>query len=212
MHALHSALTAALIIDSEHDMTEKKRKKLSKKRQTSSKSILDSANQIWLAGLGAFSKAQEEGGKLFEGLVNEGLELESTTRKVTTAKVNVVRGAVEGTVGQVQAKASNSWDKLEKVFEDRVARALGVLGVPTAKDINKLTRRVEELQAAVNAFKKAEPKPVASKKKAAKKTTAKPAVKAVKAVKAEKAEKVSKKTATRKKVLRKKTASKKTSS
>ena len=158
-------------------MTDKKRKKLSRKQPASSKSILDSASQIWLAGLGAFSKAQEEGGKLFEGLVKEGLDLESTTRKVTSAKVNVVRGAVEGTVGQVQAKASNSWDKLEKVFEDRVSRALGALGVPTAKDIQTLTRRVEELQAAVNEFKQAEKKPAI--KKSAAKTVKKTAKKAV---------------------------------
>ena len=192
-------------------MTEQKRKKLSKKRPTSSKSILDSASQIWLAGLGAFSKAQEEGSKLFDGLVKEGLDLESTTRKVTTAKVNVVKGAVEGTVGQVQAKASNSWDKLEKVFEDRVSRALGALGVPTAKDIQTLTRRVEELQTAVNEFKQAEKKPVTRKpvsktaKKTTKKTVSKSPVTAIK------------KTATKpasvsKKVLRKKTAAKKPAS
>ena len=180
-------------------MTDKKLKKLSRKRPTSSKSILDSANQIWLAGLGAFAKAQEEGSKLFEGLVKEGLDLESTTRKATTAKVNVVRGAVEGTVGQVQAKASDSWDKLEKVFEDRVARALGALGVPTAKDIQALTSRVEELQSAVNQFKQVDGKSAAKKttKKAAGKSDSKAPVTAIK------------KTATKKKALRKKTTAKK---
>jgi len=34
--------------------------------------IRESANQIWLAGLGAFSKAQQEGSKMFEALVAEG--------------------------------------------------------------------------------------------------------------------------------------------
>ena len=34
-----------------------------------SKSLSESAQQIWLAGVGAFSRAQAEGTKLFEGLV-----------------------------------------------------------------------------------------------------------------------------------------------
>ncbi len=193
-------------------MTDKKRKKLSRKRPATRKSILDSANQIWLAGLGAFAKAQEEGGKLFEGLVKEGLNLESTTRKVTAAKVNVVRGAVEGTVGQVQARASNSWDKLERVFEDRVSRALGALGVPTAKDIQALTQRVAELQSAVNDFKQDDNKPAASKtiKKAAKKTAAKAPVTAIKKTAAKPP--VSTRKVLKKKVLRKKTAAKKPTS
>ena len=38
--------------------------------------IKDSAQQIWLAGLGAFSKAQEEGGKVFDTLVKEGLTIQ----------------------------------------------------------------------------------------------------------------------------------------
>jgi poly(hydroxyalkanoate) granule-associated protein len=188
-------------------MTDKKPKKLSRKRSASSKSILDSASQIWLAGLGAFSKAQEEGGKLFEGLVKEGLDLESTTRKATSAKVNVVRGAVEGTVGQVKAKATDSWDKLETVFEDRVARALGALGVPTAKDIQSLTRRVEELQAAVNQFKQPDSKPAAKKtrKKAVKKKIDVAPVTASKKA-------ATRKTVLKKTVLRKKTEAKRSSS
>ena len=34
--------------------------------------VKESAQQIWLAGLGAFAKAQEEGSKVFEALVKEG--------------------------------------------------------------------------------------------------------------------------------------------
>ena len=142
-------------------MAEKKLKKLSKKAAAgsagagkSAKSVMESANQIWLAGLGAFAKAQEEGGKIFDTLVEEGLAMESKTRKVTSSRVNEVRGAVEGTVAQVQARANESWDKLEQVFEERVARALGALGVPTAKDVQALTRRVEELQKAVDEYNK----------------------------------------------------------
>jgi poly(hydroxyalkanoate) granule-associated protein len=110
-----------------------------------SKTVMDSAQQIWLAGLGAFSKAQAEGGKLFESLVKEGTALDAKTRKFTDAKVAEARGNVESTLGQVRERSQETWDKLEKVFEDRVSRALGRLGIPGRDEIRTLTSRVEEL-------------------------------------------------------------------
>jgi poly(hydroxyalkanoate) granule-associated protein len=109
------------------------------------KSIMESAQQIWLAGLGAFSKAQEEGGRLFESLIKEGVSLEEKTRKLAMGKADEVRGAVETGVSQVKERTQETWDKLEKVFEDRVSRSLGKLGVPGRKELNELTTRVEEL-------------------------------------------------------------------
>lgn len=111
------------------------------------KTVMDSAQQIWLAGLGAFAKAQEEGGKLFEALVKEGAALDAKTRKFTEARVNEARGNVESTLGQVRERSQETWDKLEKVFEDRVQRALVKLGVPGRDDLNALTDRVERLTA-----------------------------------------------------------------
>lgn len=148
-------------------MAEKKLKKLSKKAtsKTTAETVKESASQIWLAGLGAFARAQQEGGKIFEALVKEGRSIESKTRKVTGATVNEVRGAVQDTVEQVQSKASASWDKLEKIFEDRVAKALAGLGVPTAAEIKELTGRVRDLQKAVHELaEKASAKPAAAKK------------------------------------------------
>jgi poly(hydroxyalkanoate) granule-associated protein len=40
-------------------------------------------------------------------------------------------------------------DKLEQVFEERVARALGSIGVPTREDIDALTRQVDQLRETV---------------------------------------------------------------
>jgi poly(hydroxyalkanoate) granule-associated protein len=98
------------------------------------KMVKDSANQIWLAGLGAFAKAQEEGSKLFESLVKEGEEIESRTKKAAEDKVEMAKN-----------KTSDTWDKLEQVFEERVSRALSRLGVPTNDDIQSLSKRIEEL-------------------------------------------------------------------
>ncbi|MDS4016479.1 MAG: phasin family protein [Candidatus Accumulibacter sp.] len=123
--------------------------------------VKESAQQIWLAGLGAFAKAQEEGGKVFDALVKEGESIQARTRKMTDEKV-----------AQVAGKAAGTWDRLEQVFEDRVARALGSLGVPTKQDIDKLSKRVVELSAAVQAL--TEGKPAA---RAPARSAAKPAAK-----------------------------------
>jgi poly(hydroxyalkanoate) granule-associated protein len=109
------------------------------------KSIVESAQHIWLAGLGAFAKAQDEGTRLFEALVREGVSLEQKTRKLTAGKADVAREAVESAVGQVKERSQETWDKLEKVFESRVSRALNRLGVPGGTELKGLTARVEEL-------------------------------------------------------------------
>ena len=112
-----------------------------------SKNLGESAQQVWLAGVGAFGRAQAEGTKLFETLVKEGLSVEQTTRKVATGKVDAVRDAVESTVGQARERASDTWDRLEKVFEERVQRALRRLEVPSREDLGALIDRVDALNA-----------------------------------------------------------------
>ena len=112
-----------------------------------SKTLSESAQQIWLAGVGAFSRAQAEGGKVFEALVKEGMTLEQTARKIAGGRADVVREAVESRVGQARGRAVDTWDKLEKVFEDRVQRALVKLGVPNRDDLNGLAARVDILNA-----------------------------------------------------------------
>jgi poly(hydroxyalkanoate) granule-associated protein len=116
------------------------------------KMIMEQAEQIWLAGLGAFAKAQDQGGKIFETLIKEGQALEKATRKLTGDRVDAARGAVETTVSQVRDRASDTWDRLEQVFENRVSRALNSLGVPGPADLSELTKRVEELSRAVRAL------------------------------------------------------------
>ena len=109
------------------------------------KTVIDSAQQIWLAGLGAFAKAQAEGGKLFDSLVKEGASLDAKTRKFTQAKVDEARGNVESTLGQVRERSQETWDKLEKVFEDRVSRSLKRLGIPTHADLKRVEARIDAL-------------------------------------------------------------------
>ena len=110
-----------------------------------SKTLSEAAQQVWLAGVGAFSRAQTEGTKLFEALIKEGLKLEKNALKFAGGQADVVRGAVESKVGQARERATDTWDRLEKVFEERVQRALTKLGVPGRDDLAELTRKVDSL-------------------------------------------------------------------
>ena len=112
-------------------------------------SVKESAQQIWLAGMGAFAKAQAEGGKVFDALVKEGVGLQRKTQAVAEERLGEVTGKMSAMASDVTSKAGASWDKLENIFEERTAKALGKLGVPTAKDVAELARRVDELSAAV---------------------------------------------------------------
>jgi poly(hydroxyalkanoate) granule-associated protein len=103
-----------------------------------SQRMKDSAQHIWLAGLGAFAKAQEEGGKVFENLVKEGSHLQQTTQQ---AQAKMTEAAEK--MGQM---ASGQMDKLETIFEERVAKALKSMGLPSAEDVAALQARVEQLE------------------------------------------------------------------
>lgn len=116
------------------------------------KTIRDSAQQIWLAGLGAFSKAQDEGGKVFEALVKEGVNLQRRTRAATEERIGSVGEKMTRAAGDLSKQATQSWDRLEQVFEDRVSRALTRLGVPTSREIGDLVARVDALNEAVQSL------------------------------------------------------------
>ena len=186
----------------------KKLQKLSADKKKSnaqlSSTVKDSAQQIWLAGLGAFSKAQEEGGKVFEALVKEGLTIQRKTQAVAEEKITEATSRVTTMASDIGSKAQGQWDKLENIFEDRGAKALAKLGVPSARDLEALSARVDALakgskaapakaaaKAAAKPVAKAPAKKAAAKKAAPVKAAAKPAAKAP----AKKA--VAKKTATR---------------
>jgi poly(hydroxyalkanoate) granule-associated protein len=111
--------------------------------------VKDSAQQIWLAGLGAYSKAQEEGGKVFEALVKEGMAIQKRTQAAAEEKVSEATSKMSAMAENITARAGQQWDKLETIFEDRVSKAINKLGVPSAKDIETLTKRIEELNKSV---------------------------------------------------------------
>ncbi len=139
-------------------------------------SVKDSAQQIWQAGLGAFTKAQTEGTKAFEALVKEGVSFQRKTQSAAEDRINEATQKMSSMATDISSKASGQWDKLESIFEDRVAKVLNKMGVPSAKDINVLIARIDALNASVR---KLSPAKVAAKPAAATKApAAKPPVKA----------------------------------
>ncbi|MBS0455344.1 MAG: phasin family protein [Proteobacteria bacterium] len=108
--------------------------------------IKDSAQQIWLAGLGAFAKMQEEGSKAFEALVKDGAGVQKKTQKAAEESLSRAQARMAGLASEFGAKAAGGWGKLENIFEERVARALEKLGVPSAQEVAALRARVEALE------------------------------------------------------------------
>jgi poly(hydroxyalkanoate) granule-associated protein len=160
-------------------------------------SVKDSAQQIWLAGLGAFSKAQAEGGKVFETLVKDGLGLQRKTQAAAEEKISEATSKMTNMASGITSKATGQWDKLENIFEERVAKAMQKMGMPTAQEVQALAKRVDELSAQL--------------KKAPAKSAAKPAAKPV-AVPKTAVKAVAKKAVTAKKVAVKAAAKRATKS
>jgi len=112
-------------------------------------SVKDSAQQIWQAGLGAFTRAQAEGSKAFEALVKEGVSMQRKTQAAAEEKILEATSKMSSMANGFTSKATVQWDKLESIFEERVAKALHKLGVPSAQDVDALVERIDELSKAV---------------------------------------------------------------
>jgi poly(hydroxyalkanoate) granule-associated protein len=158
-------------------------------------SVKDSAQQIWQAGLGAFTRAQAEGSKAFEALVKEGMAMQRKTQAAAEEKLTEATQRMSTMAAEISSKATGQWDKLENIFEERVAKALNKLGVPSAKDINALIARIDALNDSVQ---KLSQQTAAASAKAAGKPAAAPAKKAASAAKKAAAKTPAKKTLAKK--------------
>lgn len=114
--------------------------------------VKDSAQQILQAGLGAFAKAQVEGAKALETLVKDSATIQRKTKAVAEGKLTEATSKMTHMANDISKQASGQWDKLENIFEERVAKALNKLGVPSAKDVGALIDRIDALNKAVQAL------------------------------------------------------------
>ena len=101
------------------------------------KALADSAQRIWLAGLGAFERARTEGPRMFDALVEQGKTLGGRAREAADQALRNMRDTASG--------ATQGFDRLEQVFEERVSRSLGRLGVLTRAEVNDLSEQVRDL-------------------------------------------------------------------
>jgi poly(hydroxyalkanoate) granule-associated protein len=113
---------------------------------------IEVGHQIWLAGLGALVRAQREGPKLFESLVEEGGSVEENQRANAQRLVKGLRKTVDARAAEIRGKAGETLENLEAIFQSRVQKALQQLGMPTSKEINALSRKVNELNQSVHAL------------------------------------------------------------
>lgn len=111
--------------------------------------LLQAAHEVWLAGIGAVTRAQHEGPKLFEQLLRDGSQAYATTRGTAEQVLQGAVGRIQASVGprveQARTQAGEALDALEKIFQTRVHRALSQLGVPSSDEIAALSRRVDRL-------------------------------------------------------------------
>ncbi|MDT8989861.1 phasin family protein [Curvibacter sp. APW13] len=129
----------------------------------------DSAQQILQAGLGAIAKAQVEGARALETLVKDSATIQRKTKAAAGEKLTEATSRMTHMANDISKQASGQWDKLENIFEERVAKALNKLGVPSAKDVSALIERIDALNKAVQAL---------AAKSSAKAPASKPAAKA----------------------------------
>jgi poly(hydroxyalkanoate) granule-associated protein len=119
------------------------------------------SKDIWLAGLGAMAQAQAQaraqGSKAFEALVADGLAFQRKSQAAAQEKLHeatahfnqLAQGITSGINTTLVQPVGVKVDRLEHMFEDRVARALKSLGLPTAQDVTELQERVAALEAAL---------------------------------------------------------------
>ena len=130
-------------------MATKKSKYSSFADNDTAKAVSDSAQKIWLAGLGAFERAKAEGPKMFEVLVEQGKGFAERARGAADQALASVRESASGAGGR--------FDKLEQVFEDRVSKSLGRLGVMTRGEVADLSKQVQSLTDEVRSMMRAAP-------------------------------------------------------
>lgn len=108
------------------------------------------AHQIWLAGLGAYAKAGKDGLEYFRTLVAEGEELEEQGRGLISDRMQSVTSRVDSLKERWEARTGTRFNKVEDVFDERVASALGRMGIPSKKDIDVLSAKLDNLSVALN--------------------------------------------------------------
>ncbi|GAB7530946.1 phasin family protein [Pseudomonas sp. 3A(2025)] len=167
------------------------------------------SRQIWLAGLGAYSKISNDGSKLFETLVKDGEQAEKQTQAQAEQKLDDVKDGIKAgksRVGDVKDLAIGKWNELEGAFDKRLNSAISRLGVPSRNEVQSLHDKVDQLTRKIEQLTGEKARPVTSRAAASKPaagSTAKPLIKAAAKTVAKTADKVADKAAAAKPAVKK---------
>jgi poly(hydroxyalkanoate) granule-associated protein len=108
------------------------------------------ARKIWLAGLGAYTKVGHEGSEYFQELVRAGQTVEKKGKKVVTQQLEAANTQIDeakSEVSSLKGKVEVQLDKVEKVFDTRIASALNRIGIPSKHDVETLSAKLDGLTA-----------------------------------------------------------------
>lgn len=135
--------------------------------QRFSRGVMDSAQQIWLAGLGALSRTQQEGGRFFDALVAEGIRIQEKTHAYTHEQIKQARDQAAPLVEAARQRTNAAMGRLEQAFDARIARTLQHLDLPSKSELRDLSKRVDELARSMHGQRKPAVKPRTGAKKTA---------------------------------------------
>ena len=118
----------------------KSRRESENQNNDAAQAVRDSAQKIWLAGLGAFERAKTDGPRMFETLVEQGRNMGA---KAIGAADDALKSMREGNYGQ------SPLGKLEQAVEERIAKSLSRFSALSGREVEELSRQVQELNESV---------------------------------------------------------------
>ncbi|MGV8860944.1 MAG: phasin family protein [Pseudomonas sp.] len=126
------------------------KKKVDAEQATALSEVKLYARKIWLAGLGAYSKAGQEGAEYVKDLIKTGEEVEKKGKKIVdkqldaaNSEIDTIKEDVKGVKGKFEVQLH----KVEKAFDHRVARALNRFGIASKHDVETLSAKLDGLTA-----------------------------------------------------------------
>jgi len=126
--------------------------------------VVDAANKIWKAGLGALRTAEEEGSRIFKTLMVKGEEFQTSTQKGSQKQIDKMSKIIKGGVGSVKGKIIDITDQKESVWEalkleDAFISVMKTFGVATHRDIEVLKKKIDAVSKSINEIKGVSQKP-----------------------------------------------------
>lgn len=126
------------------------KKKVDAEQATALSEVKLYARKIWLAGLGAYSKAGQEGAEYVKDLIKTGEEVEKKGKKIVDKQLDAANSEIDTIkedVNGVKGKFEVQLHKVEKAFDHRVARALNRFGIASKHDVETLSAKLDGLTA-----------------------------------------------------------------